>query len=172
MNIGYYIETTHRRRECMINKVIKGDLIKMAKEGKFDIIVHGCNCFCCMGGGIAKQIRETFPLAYTVDCNTEKGSESKLGDYSVAKRHFQDYNGNLTIINAYTQYTHWEPFPVEYGAIKKVFQKLNRVYGSFDVKIGIPKIGAGLAGGDWDTIETIINATTPNLDITLVEFVK
>jgi O-acetyl-ADP-ribose deacetylase (regulator of RNase III) len=30
-------------------KVIKGDLIQLAKDGKFDLIVHGCNCFCTMG---------------------------------------------------------------------------------------------------------------------------
>ena len=25
---------------------IEGDLIKLAQEGKFDVIAHGCNCFC------------------------------------------------------------------------------------------------------------------------------
>ena len=34
-------------------KYIKGDLIKLAQKGKFDIIAHGCNCFCTMGAGIA-----------------------------------------------------------------------------------------------------------------------
>jgi O-acetyl-ADP-ribose deacetylase (regulator of RNase III) len=26
-------------------RYIDGDLVKMAKEGKFDVIAHGCNCF-------------------------------------------------------------------------------------------------------------------------------
>lgn len=26
-------------------KIIKGDLIKLALDGKFDVIIHGCNCF-------------------------------------------------------------------------------------------------------------------------------
>jgi O-acetyl-ADP-ribose deacetylase (regulator of RNase III) len=45
-------------------KVTEGDLIKKAKEGEFDLIVHGCNCFCTMGGGIAKGIKREFPEAY------------------------------------------------------------------------------------------------------------
>jgi len=42
-------------------KIVEGDLIKMALGGEFDLIVHGCNCFCTMGAGIAKTIREYFP---------------------------------------------------------------------------------------------------------------
>ena len=41
----------------MINYV-DGDLIKLAKQGRFDVIVHGCNCFCQMGAGIAPQMAE------------------------------------------------------------------------------------------------------------------
>ncbi len=26
-------------------RYVDGDLVKMAKEGKFDVIAHGCNCF-------------------------------------------------------------------------------------------------------------------------------
>ena len=33
--------------------IVKGDLIKSAKEGQFDVIIHGCNCFNTMGAGIA-----------------------------------------------------------------------------------------------------------------------
>lgn len=32
-------------------KYILGDLIQLADHGHFDIIVHGCNAFCTMGGG-------------------------------------------------------------------------------------------------------------------------
>lgn len=28
-----------------------GDLIKLADDGHFDILIHGCNAFCVMGGG-------------------------------------------------------------------------------------------------------------------------
>ena len=38
-------------------KVLKGDLLQLALEGVFDVIVHGANCQCSMGAGIAKAIR-------------------------------------------------------------------------------------------------------------------
>jgi len=38
-------------------RYVDGDLVQMAKEGKFDVIAHGCNCFCAMGAGIAPQIK-------------------------------------------------------------------------------------------------------------------
>jgi len=35
---------------------IEGDLIKLAKQGEFDVITHGCNCHNIMGAGIALQM--------------------------------------------------------------------------------------------------------------------
>ena len=60
-------------------KRIEGDLIQKAKDGEFDLIVHGCNCFCTMGAGIAKQIKKNFPQAFEEDLKTEKGDHGKLG---------------------------------------------------------------------------------------------
>ena len=34
-------------------KIIKGNLISLALAGEFEVIIHGCNCFCTMGAGIA-----------------------------------------------------------------------------------------------------------------------
>jgi O-acetyl-ADP-ribose deacetylase (regulator of RNase III) len=76
------------------------------------------------------------------------------------------------IINAYTQYGYWGKegkINADYEAIKNVF---NRIYETYnDKKIGIPMIGAGLAGGDWNKIEKIIDDINFN-DITLVKYNK
>lgn len=48
-------------------KRVEGDLVKMANMGKFDLILHGCNCRNTMGSGIAKQIKDKFPDAYEAD---------------------------------------------------------------------------------------------------------
>ena len=39
---------------------VKGNLIEHALSGSFDVIAHGCNCFCVQGAGIAKQMSKTF----------------------------------------------------------------------------------------------------------------
>lgn len=152
----------------MINNVVQGNLITMGLNGDFNVIVHGCNCFNTMGSGIAWELKNRCPKAYKVDCNTVRGDKSKLGTFTSAL-----VGNRLVVINAYTQYDyHRVPGRVnaDYGAIKSVFETLNFMYGGSGHKIGIPLIGAGLAGGDWEVIKEIINKATPNLEITLVEF--
>ena len=148
-------------------KIIKGDLIKLALEGKFDVIVHGCNCFCTMGAGIAKAIKSEFPKAYEADCKTEKDSKDKLGTYSYAT--IEKNENKITVINAYTQHDYKSPgIKADYDAIRSVFKKLKSNYSG--KRIGYPKIGAGLAGGDWKLISKIIDEELTNEDHTLVEF--
>ena len=66
-------------------KTIHGDLLQLALDGTFDIIVHGCNCQCQMGKGIALSIKQMFPEAYAADQATPKADPSKLGTFSVAE---------------------------------------------------------------------------------------
>ncbi len=147
--------------------VIKGDLIALAQGGHFDIIIHGCNCFCTMGSGIARSIRETFPTAFSADLDTKKGDKKKLGDFSqtivICNNH------PLTIINGYTQFKYHGPLPlVDYDAVRRLFRKLQQTYSG--KRFGYPKIGAGLAGGDWSRIKKIINEELAGEDHTLVIF--
>ena len=135
-------------------KVVYGDLIDMALEGHFDVIVHGCNCFCVMGAGVAKQIKETFRSAYNEDLKTVKGDGSKLGSYSAVE--IDQGRIKFTVVNGYTQYNYkgWGP-QVDYYAIRSLFRKIKQDFTG--KRIGYPKIGAGLAGGDWEIISSIID---------------
>ena len=148
---------------------IKGDLIQLALEGEFDVIIHGCNCFCTMGAGIAKQIKSTFPEAYQADLQTEKGNQSKMGDISWTK--VETPKGELIIVNGYTQ-VHWKGSgrKVDYDAVRAVFQKVKQQFSGF--RIAYPAIGAGLAGGNWAIISAIIEEELNGEDHTFVEFEK
>jgi O-acetyl-ADP-ribose deacetylase (regulator of RNase III) len=148
-------------------KIIKGDLIKLALEGKFDIIIHGCNCICTMGAGIAKAIKAEFPEAFKADQVTEKGDKSKLGSYTQATT---SRNGHsITVINAYTQFNYrGKGIKADYDAIRNVFKELKSEYTG--KRFGFPLIGAGLAGGDWKVISEIISEELQGEDYTLVEF--
>jgi len=135
-------------------KTIKGDLIQLFKDGQFDVIVHGCNCYSMMGAGIAKQIKNEFPQAYKADMSFFiKTPENRLGKYSVAY-----YDGRF-IINAYTQLGIKQSnmkSPVDYDAIRNVFESL--MFAEFENRsIGIPAIGCGLAGGDWSIVSDILD---------------
>lgn len=150
---------------------IKGNLIDLADEGRFDVIVHGCNCFHTMGAGIAKEISTRYPQALAADKElTKKGDKSKLGGYTYAS--VTSPSGHkFIIINAYTQYHYGRPrkgYPAlaHYGAIETVFRTIAENYRF--MRIGYPKIGSGLAGGDWNTVESIINKALVGLNHELV----
>ena len=148
-----------------------GNLITMAENGQFDIIVQGCNCHNTMGRGIAKEIRERYPEAYASDCRTIKSDPKKLGTFSAAN--VTAHNGNkFTIINAYTQYNYsGNKLHADYAAIRKAFNLIARTY-PVTSRIAYPLIGAGLAGGDWAIISSIIREELDPLGFehTLVNF--
>jgi O-acetyl-ADP-ribose deacetylase (regulator of RNase III) len=148
-------------------KIIKGDLLELAKKGKFDVIIHGCNCFHSMGAGIALQIATKFPEAFEADKTTKFGDLEKLGTFSMASVEGED-DHEFLIVNAYTQFM--PGADCNYGAINDVFALLSKTLPE-DSKIGYPLIGAGIAGGDWNTIKELIDDNLQGFNHTLVKFV-
>ncbi len=150
-----------------MGSIIKGDLIQLAFEGKFDVIIHGCNCFCSMGAGIAKSIRDEFPEAYQADLKTDMGDKKKLGTYTMAR--IQRKGSTIIVINGYTQYDFSGPgILVDYTAVQKLFARIKKDFPHN--RIGYPKIGAGLAKGNWEVISGIINKEIKGEDHALVEY--
>lgn len=132
-------------------KYITGDLVRDAEN--YDVIIHGCNCFCTMGSGIAPQIKHKFPEAYTADCATKSGDESKLGTIT-----HTDTSKKPVVVNLYSQFGYsgrkHGKIDLDYDALRSGLKLVKQQFsGKF---IGMPKIGAGLAGGDWSIIEKII----------------
>jgi len=146
---------------------IHGDLLQLALAGRFDVIIHGCNCQCTMGAGIAKQIKAQFPEAYKADLETVKGAEEKLGAISTARIKRGDIE--FVIINGYTQ-RHWrgQGVKADYVAIRSVMRQVKMNFSG--CRIGYPQIGAGLAGGNWSEISAIIERELQGEDHTLVLF--
>lgn len=155
---------------------IKGDLLALATRGKFDIIVHGCNCFNTMGSGIARQIREQFPDAYDADtAYGAAGDYNKLGNYSFAN---VMANGHLiTIINAYTQFDFNRAGSkndvFEYTSFLMILEKLK--HHAPTMKFGFPMIGMGLAGGNEALIIRMLEDFAEDIavkggTVTLVEY--
>lgn len=151
-------------------EIVQGDLIKMAKDGHFDVIVHGCNCFLAMGAGVAYKIRKAFPSAAEADQRTVRGDQTKLGTYSSAEVRLP--MRKLTVVNAYTQFglaQHASDVVFDYEAFRQVLRRLATNFA--DKRIGMPKIGSGLAGGNWGRIKKIIEEELDeHADVTVVVY--
>jgi O-acetyl-ADP-ribose deacetylase (regulator of RNase III) len=129
---------------------VKGDLL----QTEIKHIIHGCNSKGVMGSGVAKVLREKYPRAYQ-DYNDAYNSYGlELGDVIVSVQ-----DDGKVIHNAITQRDYGRDpsrVYVSYWAIAEVFRKINQ-WGVGE--IAMPKIGAGLANGDWNVISAIIENT-------------
>lgn len=145
-------------------KYVVGDLVRDAKN--FEVIVQGCNCFCTMGSGIALQIRKAFPEAFEADKTTIRGDKTKLGTITYYRN-----EKHPIVVNAYTQYYFGEKDTnADYEAIRQCMKRIKLQFKG--KKIGMPRIGAGLARGDWNIIEDIINEELDCEDVTVVVWNK
>lgn len=161
-------------------KIVMGDLISLAEEGQFDVIVHGCNCHHAMNRGIAAELRKKYPEVYESDKLTKYGLKEKLGTifpvYVHGYRKIIDptlsigsYENKFFIVNAYTQF-YYARFPgeivVSYNAIRSCFAKIKQHFSN--KRIAYPKIGCGLGGGNWEIVSRIIDEELQGCDHTLV----
>lgn len=127
----------------------KGDLLN-ANE---DVIAHGCNAQGVMGSGVAKAIRDKWPSVYDAYKETYKTKGLHLGDIIMCQA------GDKLVANCITQehYGRDGKVYVDYDAISKCMEHLLKHCDEQGIEsIAIPKIGAGLGGGDWLLIEGMI----------------
>lgn len=151
-------------------KEVHGNLIDLANEGKFDVILQGCNCICVMGSGLAGEIAARIPQAVTIDNKTGRNS-NKIGTFSVVPVKGNDKH-KFVLLNCYTQaepsYDGKDVF--EYKGFREICQTIAIAFAG--KRIGIPLIGCGLAGGDFARIKGIITEELGHLDVTIVHFKK
>lgn len=143
-------------------KYIQGDLL----TAKVGVIAHGCNCFQTMGAGVAAAIRKEYPGAYKADLDySEYGELCKLGTYSKWFGEHKIHIGHkFYIVNLYTQWLYdVRTKPFDYNAFIEVFEKMLNDFPAST--IALPKIGSGLAGGNWEIIESIINIISKDREI-------
>ncbi len=147
-------------------EVINKDILDRIRPNKKTIVIHGCNCFCTMGAGIAKYLMKQYPIILRIDQQTKKGDMMKLGTYTVAR-----ITDNFIILNCYTQYDYrrqkgGEP-PVDYDAIALCLKKIRHFYPDWEIRS--PKIGCGRAGGDWNKVDALFESILYGRNVKIYE---
>ena len=133
---------------------VKGNLL----DTEHQYILHGCNAQGVMGSGVAKAIRAKWPSAFSVYHVQYTKWLQTLGSVT-----FAEQDDGKCIINAITQEFYGrdpETVYVSYTAINEALARINWWLSEkhpFEiVSVAMPKIGAGLGGGDWEIISEII----------------
>lgn len=131
---------------------IKGDLL----ETPCDVIAHGVNCQNVMGSGVARVLFEKWPIVkeayhqHFLEYDPGEDGINFLGT-------IQDFmvNGEYGFINCFTQ-QYFGPADKKYVSYDAIYDCFKQIADIYD-EVAIPRIGCGLAGGNWEIVKRIIN---------------
>lgn len=148
-----------------------GDLLKVQKDMNIDVICHQVNCQGKMASGIAKQIRETYPVVYEnymakYKAMVEFGTHIMLGDIQLVPL-YEDFYQDVKhqhVCNMFAQndfgydgrrYTSYDAFWICLNRLRETLPA-----GS---TIGFPYlIGCDRGGANWNVIEAMIKEVFNN----------
>jgi len=157
-----------------INYVV-GDVTNPIGDDK-RIIVHVCNDIGAWGAGFVLALSKKWPgveAAYRKSFKSD--TPPVLGDVGFVKAEDEIYVINLIGQHRIKKSQDGKP-PIRYDAIQSGLQKIaNAIHDANDkghqFSVHLPKIGAGLAGGDWKRIAKIIKEelVDKGIDVTVYE---
>lgn len=137
-----------------------GDLLECDET----YIAHGCNTRGLMGAGVALAIHRKYPQVFNQYVKYGRGFGFKHGECITA----DTMNGKV-VLNLITQTFEYKDRNLNYESMYTCLENVNHLMAhsrgtasTSYVKVAMPKIGAGLAGGDWGIIERMIQITSTN----------
>lgn len=141
-----------------MNKInyVTGDATTPQGEGK-KIICHICNDIGAWGAGFVLALSKKW--RYPEDFYRVR-QEYPLGDVDVLNVEEDISVANMIAQHGIERDSKGNP-PIRYDALKECLIKVNQIAMNIDaphkrVSLHMPRIGAGLAGGDWSVIEKLI----------------
>lgn len=144
-------------------KYVKGDIL----DAKHGIIGHQVNCRMVMGAGLAKQIREKYPMVFS-EYQEVMGAtpfHARLGKCQIVQ-----VGPDLYVANLFGQ-ADFAPSGIRHTSYNALSMALHGLYDwrtknfktEADMPIYLPfGLGSGLARGDWAVIQELINSAVPN----------
>lgn len=136
----------------------QGDILK----SKEMVIAHGCNCRGGFGSGFAKSVAVDYPQVKEGYLHRHNTRGWKLGEVQLIN--VGDGSGRV-FANCTTQDKYGRPDQGPYVSYPAVREVIRQLVISFPQGFAMPKIGAGLAGGNWDIIEQIIEEETKDIEV-------
>lgn len=133
-------------------EITYGDIL--TTDAKY--IGHCVNAQYAMNSGVAKAIRERYPKAYQ---DYMDSPALPLGKVILSKNEPH----NILHIVGQKYYGYKGGRYVSYPALRKGFNTINKNLAGN--KIALPRIGCGLAGGEWSIVSEIIEEELKDMDV-------
>lgn len=183
---GFSFDTLVRKIESKYGPILPkhkaiemaGDILSPNKTGHEVLVCHQVNCMGVMGAGLAKQLRDLFPLmyrSYKITCDNAKDRRSLLGKTDSYSVNYRGYDYTIVSIFGQERYGRGGCF-TDYEALRKAFQTIRGMASPLPARVAtrvrIPyRMGCGLAGGNWDIVKSIIQEELLDHDV-IVEIWK
>lgn len=150
---------------------VEGDATEPQGEGE-KIIAHICNDAGSWGAGFVLAVGKRWPraeLAYRrLAANPKVGL--RLGFVQ-----FVSFNNDITVANMIAQHGFGDEHgpPIRYQAVEDCLISVMRHALVINASVHMPRIGCGLAGGEWAEIEPIIRRIliANDVDVVVYDFV-
>ena len=130
------------------------------------VIVHVCNDVGGWGRGFVLALSQRHPAA-------EHGYREwhrRRSGFELGAVQFVAVADKLWVANLVGQHgIRWEQGvpPIRYDAVRRGLQEVRSFATAQGASVHMPRIGAGLAGGDWKRIEAIIAEELQDIDVTV-----
>jgi O-acetyl-ADP-ribose deacetylase (regulator of RNase III) len=128
-------------------ELVKGDLFAASPRA----LAHGCNCAGAMGKGIAVEFKRRWPKMYEEYHALCEAGRFQLGDV------FAWSDGAVVIFNLATRKSFRGKVRGDLDAIARAAARMLSIAEERGIaEIGMPKIGAGLGGLDWEDVRAVL----------------
>lgn len=147
-------------------KIIKGDLL----DTKADLIAHGVNSKGKFASGVAGAIAKKWPIVKKEYLYKYKSVKWYLGEVQIVCANSYDSHYPL-VANMCTQenYGNDGKLYLSYSALQSCLNSVLSYAQANDLTVAMPKVGAGLAGGDWFKIYDILYELSLKYDSVAIE---
>jgi O-acetyl-ADP-ribose deacetylase (regulator of RNase III) len=147
-------------------KYVQGDATRPIGDG-CKVIVHICNDVCKWGRGFVLAVSNRWP---SVRCRyLDHRLGMVLGAVQFVKVESDIYVANLIGQHDIKPGPEGEP-PIRYWAVKEGLQKVRKFAIEHNASVHMPRIGCGLAGGDWEHIGELVRRELEGIEVTVYDF--
>ena len=155
---------------------LKGDATQPTVKG-VKIIAHICNDMGAWGAGFVMALSKRW-LQPELSYRRIRQVDRNLGVVQLVNVQ-EDPDGKIIYVANMIAQHNVRPMvvdnvqipPIRYDALATCLRKLGDDAHQYEATVHMPRIGCGLAGGDWTTVEKLINECCPNIDVYVYDLV-
>lgn len=149
-------------------RYVEGDATAPQADGP-RVLVHVCNDVGKWGAGFVLAVSRRWK---SPEREYRNWFEATDGTFGLGEVQFVAVESDMWVANLIGQHgirhTKAGP-PVRYDAVRKGLAKVADFAMPKEASVHMPRIGAGLAGGDWPTIEGIVTAELAGIAVTVYD---